>query len=521
MPLRRTTRVLLWLAIAFLLIVTAGFLALINVPAPVESWLQQRALLALREHYKADVRLENLEISLVPVFRATADNFLLPNRRGADLPPLITVKHLIVQANLLELLRTPVHLRWVKLDGLEIQVTPKPDRVPDKLPGVPPQLKRPMHLANFVIDRVDADQTELRILRKDPSKEPLVWKLRNLRLRSAGVGQPMKFRSELTNPTPPGVIQTSGSFGPWNFDEPSETPVSGHYDFRNADLDIFNGISGILSSVGDYDGTLHNIVVDGTTDTPDFKLDSGGQAVHLTTQFHAIVDGTNGNTYLEPVKAHFLNSDVTVVKGKVEGRPGQKGKVIALDIDMHNAHLQDVLALASKSQPPMLTGGLQMRAALLLPPGKEPVLRKMVLDGNFQVTGAAFTDPDVKKTLTDLSRRGQGKPNDLTVEHVTADFNGDFLLRRATLDFRRLDFAVPGVTAQMKGSYGLQSEQLDFAGDVRLQARVSQTMTGAKRVLLVPFDPLFKKNGAGTYLPVNISGTRAQPQVKLDWKKVF
>ena len=116
--------------------------------------------------------------------------------------------------------------------------------------------------------------------------------------------------------------------------------------------------------MGDYDGTLHDIVVDGTTDTPDFKLDSGGQAVHLTTQFHAIVDGTNGNTYLEPVKAHFLNSDVTVIKGKVEGKPGQPGKVIYLDIDMHDAHLQDVLALASKAQPPMLTGGLKLRAGL-------------------------------------------------------------------------------------------------------------------------------------------------------------
>jgi hypothetical protein len=28
--------------------------------------------------------------------------------------------------------------------------------------------------------------------------------------------------------------------------------------------------------------------------------------VHLSTQFHAVVDGVNGNTYLQPVNARFL-----------------------------------------------------------------------------------------------------------------------------------------------------------------------------------------------------------------------
>ena len=71
---------------------------------------------------------------------------------------------------------------------------------------------------------------------------------------------------------------------------------------------------------------LHNITVDGTTDTPDFKLDSGGQSVHLTTQFHAIVDGTNGNTYLQPVKAHFLDSDI-VTNGEVVGHRDERARL--------------------------------------------------------------------------------------------------------------------------------------------------------------------------------------------------
>jgi len=77
------------------------------------------------------------------------------------------------------------------------------------------------------------------------------------------------------------------------------------------------------------------------------------------------------------------------------------------------------------------------------------------------------------------------------------------------------------VNATMKGSYGLASEQLNFVGDVRLAVPVSQTMTGAKRVVLVPFDPIFMRHGAGTYLPLSIAGTRSQPQIKVSWKKLF
>ena len=281
--------------------------------------------------------------------------------------------------------------------------------------------------------------------------------IRKLRLRSAGVGQPMKFQAELTHPTPPGVIETVGHFGPWVFDEPSDTEVDGHYDFEHADLSVFNGISGILSSIGEYTGTLHKIVVDGAIDVPDFQLNRGGQRVHLTTKFHAIVDGTNGNTYLQPVNAHFLKSDVSVVKGEVATKAGQKGKTIAMDIDMHDARVQDVLALAAKSEPPMLTGRLRLLAQLVLPPGNEAVLQKMLLHGRFSVSEAKFANDNVEKAISELSRRGQGKPNDPTIQDVPAEFTGDFRLEKADMSFSKIQFAVPGVMAEMKGSYELAS----------------------------------------------------------------
>lgn len=168
MPTRHTVRNLIWTALAFLAVVAIAFIYLLTVPAPLERYLQSRMLLALRQHYNANVQIENLHVTLLPEFYATADNFVLPNRGGPDLPPLITVKHVTARAGVFELLRTPIHLSWLKLHGLVIQVSPKRDR-PATTPALSPQPKHRIHLANFVIDKVDTDNTELYILHKIPS----------------------------------------------------------------------------------------------------------------------------------------------------------------------------------------------------------------------------------------------------------------------------------------------------------------------------------------------------------------
>jgi hypothetical protein len=517
---------LLWILLALFAVLLVGVIFLLTVPAPIERWMEGRIQQALRQHYGRDVRLQNLHVTLIPEFEATFDDFELPDTKGEGLPPFMTVRHVTVKAATLELLRSPVHISWAKLDGLQIHVPPKggyaTGKEPASLAGGKPKPTQPklMHLANFVIDQVDADGTRLYVLRKDPAKEPMEFDIRKLTLRSAGVGRPMKFLAELNNPKPPGAIQTSGSFGPWNFDDPGASHLAGHYSYAHADLSVFNGISGILSSVGDYTGQLNNIVVDGTTDTPDFQLDRGAASVHLTTKFHAIVDGTNGDTYLDPVKGHFLHSNL-IAEGDIAGKPGQKGKYISLNVDVRDSYLQDLLQLAAKSEPPAITGRLRFTGDVLVPPGKEPVLRKLKIDGNFHVTDAKFTHENVRSAITELSRRGQGKPGDQSIQDVPAEFGGVFRLQSSNLDFSDLQFMVPGAIAQMKGSYGLSSQQLDFVGDVRLNATVSQVVGGKARWVLAPFDPIFMKHGAGTYIPLEIKGTREQPQIKVNWKKLF
>jgi hypothetical protein len=46
---------------------------------------------------------------------------------------------------------------------------------------------------------------------------------------------------------------------------------------------------------------------------------------------------------------------------------------------------------------------------------------------------------------------------------------------------------------------------------LRLQAKLSQTVTGKKSFFLKAVDPFFNKEGAGTLLPITITGKREAP----------
>ena len=100
-------------------------------------------------------------------------------------------------------------------------------------------------------------------------------------------------------------------------------------------------------------------------------------------------------------------------------------------------------------------------------------------------------------------------PLDLIVCFVTS--------RRATATFSILTFSVPGAAVELAGRYGIRSADLDFHGDLRMQATLSEAAGGGvKSILLKAADPFFRKDGAGTVLPIKITGNRKNPQFGLE-----
>src|SRR5882762_8362272 len=241
----------------------------------------------------------------------------------------------------------------------------------------------------IVVDRFVTDGAQLVINTLRPGKLPLEFDVESLKMTSIGPDAPMHFEANLTNPKPVGNILSSGSFGPWLVDRPRDTPVSGTYSFGNADLGTIKGIGGILSSTGTYAGTLDNIVVDGTTDTPDFRIAISGRPVPLHTDFHTIVDGTSGDTYLQPVKGRILDSSL-VANGSVVRVQDPRGHPVELDVVIEKGEIDDLLRLVIRTDPPIITGGVQLKTKLDLPPGEPDVSNRLRLAGRFQVSWDHF-----------------------------------------------------------------------------------------------------------------------------------
>ncbi len=460
-------------------------------------WAASALQRAIRRRLSPQVQIQSLHIRVFPSIRIEAGQIAAPARH-------ISIQRVTAETGWIAAFAG--HLRQLRLEGLRVTIPPR-GRAAGLHPGPAPRGRR------ITVDRLTADDAILEIMPKQPGKPPLEFDLYRLTIHGAGADQAMSFETVLKNARPPGEIHSSGRFGPWNFQEPAATPVSGSYLFRGADLSVFKGIAGTLSSSGDYHGTLDHIEVDGSSDTPDFTVLAGGHPVDLACRFHAIVDGTDGNTYLQPVSGRF-GATTVLARGKIVRQEAIPGRLVALDATVDDGRLEDILRLVLKPAA-VMTGAVSFQTTIIIPPEDVDVTQKLQLDGAFTVAQARFSRLNVQEKVNELSHRARGQPEMGDSGEVASNFRGRFQLNRGVMTFTALDFEVPGVRVSLSGTYGLLTERLDLSGRAALQAKLSQTTTGWKSALLKFLDPFFERNGAGAVIPIHIGGTSRSPHFGL------
>jgi hypothetical protein len=179
-----------------------------------------------------------------------------------------------------------------------------------------------------------------------------------------------------------------------------------------------------------------------------------------------------------------------------------------------------MLRLTSKGRP-AADGILVIDAAMDLPQGKAPILERIAFEGSVRAEQVKFSNDVVQDKIDELSRRGQGRPKDESIDDMASKMATKFVLNKGVFTYKGLSFNVQGAGVRLDGTHSLRSKAVNLNGVVLLNATVSQTQTGFKSWLLKPFDPLFRKNGAGTRLVINVSGTQDQPKVGLDFGKTI
>ena len=374
---------------------------------------------------------------------------------------------------------------------------------------------------SVVVGEIVCTNSRLVLQTAKADKDPKQFDLKRIVLYEAGSDTPWKYEATLTNAVPRGEIAANGTFGPWEVESPGDSPLTGEYRFEHADLNTIKGIGGMLSSSGSFKGLLNRIEVDGTTDTPDFSLDTAKHPVPLHTAFHALVDGTSGDTYLKPVTAELGKSHFSTA-GSVVNIKGQ-GHRIELDINVPGGRLEDFLQLAVKTEPPLMKGVVSTKAKLVLPPGPAGVPQRMKLTGKFGLQGIRFSSSKVQDTVDMLSLRAQGEPERAKpgAKDVSTQMDGSFQMADGLLRFSELAYRLPGARVNLSGVYSLDGREFDFHGKVFTEATLPQMVESRwKSLLLRTVSPFFKKKGGGgAEIPVSISGTQSEPKFGLDLLK--
>ncbi len=517
---KRTKYILAGVALFIVVLVAGAYFMAAAIAKRFEPALRAQAIQYMQQRFHSEVDIGELHINRPNM---SVIQILLRHGRGAIVavegqdvsmrfrgdrsrPPLFAIKKLFFTVDLEVLVAPTKSVNFVSIDGMEINIPPKDER--GDLGG------KENSGSDVSFQNVQIKNVLLVLLPKDASKPPLRFNIARLHLQSIGSESAARYDADLTIPKPPGTVKSKGTFGPWNASTPGDTPMKGDYTFDNADLGIFKGIAGTLSSKGTFDGTLDSVNVKGNTYVPNFQLKMAGNPLPLSTNFEALVDGTNGNTVLQPVRATLGHTNFTTAGAVIKNEEYSK-RSINLDVTMPNGQMRDLLTLAMKG-PPFLEGLMTMKSKIDLPPLNATVKEKLVLDGTFDVHDAKFLKTTIQDQIDQLSRRGQGQPKNQEIDEVISKMQGAFHLENQVMTFRSLAFEVPGAAVSVTGNYNLAHDTLDFHGALKLDAHISQTMTGWKRWLLKPADPFFAKNGAGTFLKIKIEGDAHHPKFGLD-----
>ncbi len=479
-----------------------------------EPILKNRVVKTLSSHFASRVDLDSLQVSIWHGLNVTGKGlriFPRPDVMAAGAKaPLIAIEEFDFHAPIAGIFIKPMHIGAVHVRGLDVEIPPKEMR------GKHSSLPRHFGKDDLEVDSIVCEDSRLVIGTTKPDKDPLLFKLQHIELHDVGPADPWDYDAILTNAVPRGNIHAVGTFGPWNTESPGDSNVTGKFIFDQADMNTIHGLGGMLHSNGRFSGQLDRIDIHGTADVDGFSLDTANHPLPLKTEYDATVDGTSGDTYLHSVKAQLASSHFSCA-GAIVNEKG-KGHSIDLDVDVPAGQLRDFLQLSVKTDPPIMSGVVRTKTRLHIPAGKESVSRKLTMSGGFTVRKIHFTNPTIQDKVDMMSLRASGDPKEANpgAPDVRSRMTGRFEMRNGKIRFSRLNYELPGATVKLAGIYTLDGKQLDFTGEVRTKAEISEMMKSKwKRILLKPIDLFFHKDGAGAQIPVKISGTGSKPHFGL------
>lgn len=474
---------------------------------------KQRLIDALQESSVRSVTIGRFRRTYFPP-GCVAEDIRFLHRRDKSKPPLIAIQTIVVEGSYLGLIRSPARLTKVLVRGMHVTVPPtQPGQTNPVMPLTDVNSAHPV-----VIGTVIADGTVLEFISSREGREPFQLVIEKLALEGVGNNQPISYRASIQNSDPPGLIQSTGRVGPWVSDDPGQTPVSGSFSFEHANLGVFSGVSGILSSGGQFSGRLNQIKVSGKCDVPNLHVAHSAHTERLGAAYQATVDANNGDTLLDQIQSSF-NRTVLVSKGAVSGAGGNKGKTVTLDVITKQGRIEDLLDMVLSAPAAAVTGSIDARAKVIVPPGPMEFLEKINVEGDFGLTGGKFTNQTKQNALNKLSssaEQNESKAEKENPETALSNVKGHITAKNGLATLTNISFSMPGAEAQIHGTFNLLTEEVNLHGVLVTDGKVWEATHGIKSLLMHALTPFLKHRSHTTSVPFKITGKYPNPSIGLD-----
>ena len=358
------------------------------------------------------------------------------------------------------------------------------------------------------------EKTPIALLRADGSNAGIrggTFHIAQLRLRDYGTDGPVGVDATVHPPHPKkGIVHLVGTAGPFT-EGLSKARVEGSFRLEGSDLGHYNKLAGQLRGEGEFAGPLPAVKVTGTASVTQFAVDNNEYPIDLEAEYQALVNGQTGLVQLQDVAASFLRTRLQV-NGEVDSRK------VALQFRSESARIEDLLRIFTKAPTPALKAPVQLTANVRVPNEDGPFLRRVQMDARFRIENAVWARSGTQQRVNNLSARARGNAETAeaqTSERVFSDLSGTVRMDKGVANLRDVRFSIPGTVVTGGGTFNVITKDINLRGKARMEANISESLSGWKSAILKPFNALFRRKSQGkrgAVVPVSIVGRYPKPQ---------
>lgn len=499
-----------WLTAAVIALATAG-VVLMFVFWP---YRYRKVHPLLEQEFQSRVEVERYYRTYFPHPGFVADGVTFWRRGHAGEPPLAQVEHLHVVGTWSGLLFTPHTLYQIWVRGARVRIVLPGGKKPAQnsptnaaaaatqtpATAAPPKKQEQSKLR---IETIVANGATLDLLR--PGKPPLHFVFQTLQIHNVHAGAPLSFFTRARLPELRAVVAANGTLGPIRTGHYAETPLSGGFSVADIDLRRISPLSGSGSVSGHYSGRVDRIAVEGKLAIPDFRVNEA-HVERLDAAYSATVMVPQGEVDIGSAKVQMAGSTI-LANATIAGSP----KVARVNFTTTDGNLQRLLEVVEQATP-SVAGKVSIAAQAEFGMGRQPFLKRLRLQGKVAVHDVTFVQSATQKSMDAFSARASRRKSKDPVA-VSASASAEMTFRDGMAYLRDIQVQLPGAKAQLAGTFNLLNTRVNLTGKAAMQQKLSDDVTGWKRVLLVPLDPFFRHGKEGAVVPIAVTGTAENPKI--------